>query len=211
MVALEPNKKNKLICIKKCDNCGKDVEIRHKKRLSAKNIFCSKECEGIFKSNKYKLDLNCVCDLCGKNFHRRPSHISKHVFCSLDCANIWKIDFYNGSGNPNYNNRGSHNKIWKSDEKITNYGYRKIRTLDHPFKDCDGFVFEHRLVAEKYLLSESDSIIINNKAYLKKELCVHHIDFNKLNNEPNNLAIMTRSEHMKLHLEIKKSKNSTNK
>ena len=31
---------NKTITIKKCSNCGKDVEIKHKKRLEAINTFC---------------------------------------------------------------------------------------------------------------------------------------------------------------------------
>lgn len=43
------NKQGKLICIKKCSNCEKDVEIRHKERLNRINVFCSKECEIIFK------------------------------------------------------------------------------------------------------------------------------------------------------------------
>lgn len=31
------NKKGKLICIKQCSNCGKDVEIRHKERMNRTN------------------------------------------------------------------------------------------------------------------------------------------------------------------------------
>lgn len=46
------NKKGKLICIKQCSNCGKDVEIRHKERVNRKNIFCCKQCEIEFNKKK---------------------------------------------------------------------------------------------------------------------------------------------------------------
>jgi hypothetical protein len=81
-----------------------------------------------------------------------------------------------GENNPNYGNKGSKNPLWKSDEKINSYGYKKIRCLDHPFKDCDGFVMEHRLVAEKYLLNDKNSIEVNGTRYLKPEYDVHHIN-----------------------------------
>lgn len=42
---------------------------------------------------------------------------------------------------------------------------------------------------------------------LKSSEIVHHIDGDKFNNEPSNLVIVTRSEHMRLHrLEINKGK-----
>lgn len=190
------NKQGKLICIMKCDNCGQDVEIRHKDRLNRKNIFCSKKCEG-----QYRTILNCKCEVCGKSFHRKPYYIAKtkHLTCSKECSNKLKKITYKGVNNPQYGLRGQLSASWKSDRKITNYGYVKIRCLDHPFKDCDGFVFEHRLVAEKYLLTEENSILINEKRYLKPEYSVHHIDENKLNNDIKNLKIMTKSEHISYH------------
>lgn len=93
-------------------------------------------------------------------------------------------------------------------KKITSYGYVKIRKSEHPFKDCDGFVFEHRLVAEKYLLTDKNSITINGKRYLKPEYDVHHKDENKLNNSKDNLQIMTRSEHISYHSKKRKKINN---
>jgi len=84
---------------------------------------------------------------------------------------------------------------------MTNYGYIKIRCLEHPFKDCDGFVFEHRLVAEKYLLNDKNSIEINGKRYLKPEYDVHHLDKNKLNNNLDNLEVITKKKHCELHMQ----------
>ena len=48
-------------------------------------------------------------------------------------------------------------------------------------------------------LKQEEKIEINGKYYLKPELEVHHIDENKLNNSLENLQIMTKPEHKKLH------------
>ncbi|NFH00751.1 hypothetical protein FC831_10570 [Clostridium botulinum] len=193
----------KIICIKKCDYCNNDVEIRHKGRLNRNHIFCSKSCEGNFKKLQ---NLNIECPVCGIRFHLKPSQVNKSKvhYCSRNCQNIAKSIYMKGEGNHQYGLKGNKNSSWKIDEKTTYYGYRKIRCLNHPFKDCDGFVFEHRLLAEKYLLIDEYTIIINGKRYLSPEFVVHHIDENKLNNNINNLKIMTPQSHMKLHKNYKK-------
>lgn len=88
--------------------------------------------------------------------------------------------------------------------------YKLIRCEEHPFANKDGFVFEHRLVAEKYLLNENNSEIINGKKYLSPNFSVHHIDFDKSNNSPENLLVMTKSKHKSLHNSIKKEENFLN-
>lgn len=104
-----------------------------------------------------------------------------------------------GKNNHQYGLKGKLNASWKTNEKITHYGYRKIRVLDHPFRDCDDFVFEHRLVAERFLLTEENSIEIDGKHYLKQEYAVHHKDENKLNNSADNLEVMLKGEHVAFH------------
>jgi len=59
-----------------------------------------------------------------------------------------------------------------------NRGYRKILSLEHPYRDKNGYVFEHRLVCEQLL-----------GRYLTEDEIVHHRDGNPLNNEPGNLFI----------------------
>ena len=117
----------------------------------------------------------------------------------MECKKQYDSKKMKGEGNHQYGLKGKANASWKTDEKITNYGYRKIRVLDHPFRDCDDFVFEHRLVAEKYLLTEENSVEIDGKKYLKKEYDVHHIDENRLNNDPSNLLVLTKGDHKRLH------------
>jgi hypothetical protein len=117
---------------------------------------------------------------------------------------ILRSTIYLGENNPNFGNRGSKNPMWKSDEKISTYGYKLIRQPNHPFCNCDEFVFEHRLVAEKYLLNDENTVEIDGIKYLSPFYEVHHIDGNRLNNSPENLMVLTKSEHMKLHKKKKK-------
>lgn len=193
----------RVVGIRRCDNCGTDIEIRHKKRMNNENIFCCKACEGEYR--KSQSELNAECFVCHKKFHRKPSHLDnvKHPVCSMECHSILNSMMYQNEGNPNYGNRGSKNPIWKSDEKISYYGYKLIRCLDHPFVNCDGFVFEHRLIAEKYLLNNNNAVIIDGKRYLSPDYVVHHIDFDRLNNNKENLLIMTLGDHLALHHSLK--------
>lgn len=187
----------------KCDNCGKDFMIYHKHRLQYKHLFCCKDCE-----NKYKKEqsLNCICPICGKKFHVDFYDFKKMVHepcCSYQCMGIYRKTIYKGENNPNYGNRGSQNPLWKSDKRISSYGYVLVDKPEHPFANGDGCVFEHRLVAEEYLLTDDNSVEINGKKYLKPELVVHHIDENKTNNNPENLMIMTLAEHASLHSKLR--------
>lgn len=192
----------------KCANCQKEFDCQEWRIQKRTNLFCSKNCENEYRKihSVLKENLNAICGYCGKKFHLKESYLKKlkhQPCCSRDCLAKYRKIIYQGNNNPNFGNKGEKNPNWKSDRKITNYGYVKIRIEDHPFKDCDGFVFEHRLIAEKYLLTKDNSIIINGKKYLKKEYIVHHIDGNRTNNEVSNLKIMTLGEHTSFHRKFK--------
>lgn len=197
------------IGIKTCLYCGKEVEIFHKERMN-RNTFCSKKCQG-----KYTKEKNIrehpenifECEICGEKVYRDPysQKKNKHVTCSYECSNKLKSIIYRGEGNHQYGLKGHLNASWKSDEKISFYGYKMIRMLDHPFCNSDGFVFEHRLVAEEYLLNEENSVVIDGKRYLSPDFIVHHKDGNRLNNEVDNLQIMTLAEHTSYHAKKRKS------
>lgn len=183
----------------KCNYCGKDVYLSNNQINKSKNNYCSRECAA--KAMKSK-ELNCTCTMCGKKFHLKKYELNRyeHHCCSRDCYLKWLSQRMLGENNHQYGLKGNKNASWKSDEKITTYGYKKIRALNHPFKDSDDMVFEHRLVAEKYLLTSENSVEINGNSYLKKELEVHHIDKNRLNNNVDNLVVLTKSEHRRLHM-----------
>jgi len=187
----------RILEIRKCSVCEKEIQIRHLDRMERKDVFCSKKCEGEYR----KASFNVTCDICGKTFHKKNSRIKKssHNFCSRACKAIYNSESMSGKNNHQYGLLGNKNASWKSDKKVTNYGYIKIRSLNHPFRDIDGFVFEHRLIAEIYLLDDENSITIEGFKYLNPKLVVHHADKNKTNNDVSNLKIMSKSDHMSLH------------
>jgi len=72
---------------------------------------------------------------------------------------------------------------------ITNNGYKMIRAKENPDADSKGYVREHRMILAKKL----------NLPFLPKDKICHHKDGIKLNNDPDNLEVMTLSDHAKLH------------
>ena len=185
-----------------CDNCHKLFSCQTWRIKNRKHLFCSHQCEGEY--NKAKPNYECA--FCGKPMHVKQSRIDKCIknYCSKECANKDKKIRYLGKENHQYGLKGNKNSSWKSDERISFYGYKLIRVIDHPFRNCDDFVFEHRIIAEKFLLTDDNSINVNDHKYLKKEYVVHHLDFDRQNNDVSNLMIMLRNEHTSLHIKMNK-------
>lgn len=87
---------------------------------------------------------------------------------------------------------GDKNYHWSGGRKKHSGGYILIYRPDSHLADKHGFVLEHRLVAEQKYGRK-----------LKSSDIVHHIDGNKTNNNPENIAVLTRAEHAKLHSNLK--------
>lgn len=87
---------------------------------------------------------------------------------------------------------GVNNPNFSGGRYIDDKGY--IRTLrpEHPFNNV-GYVYEHRLVAEKHL-----------GRYLQPWETVHHINEIKLDNRWDNFYLTTVPEHSSIHREGKK-------
>lgn len=191
-----------------CDNCGKEFKITENQYNRTLHHFCNKEC-----FNKYtkRNQVKCICPICGSEFYRKKSQIdnmkdSSNATCSKECSYKLRKTLYKNEGNPQYGLTGNKNASWESDERYTNNNnrYTLIRVEDHPFRDKNNFVPEHRLVAEQYLLTDENSIEVNGKKYLKPECVVHHIDFNKKNNKVENLYVFeNEGVHVLFHNLIK--------
>lgn len=186
-----------------CMNCGIEFNCQRYRLENNKHIFCGQKCHGEYIRNNN--EKNCTCKICGKMFHRKQSAIehNKSNVCSKECLKELQKLNMTGQNNHQFGLKGYLNSSWKSDERISHYGYRLIRCVDHPLRDSHGFVFEHRLVAEQYLLTNENSVEIDGKLYLSKEFHVHHIDFDKLNNKVDNLYVLPKSIHIKFHNSLK--------
>ena len=140
---------------------------------------------------------------------------SKRIFCSNKCRFQWHKNHINGSNNPHWlggkplcidckkklsyhyqtgkrckscwskAQTGKNNSNWRGGKKIDKTGYILIHKPNHPFSNSQGYVREHRLVAEKCL-----------SRYLKKTEVVHHINKVKSDNRVENLFLFqSNSEH----------------
>lgn len=71
---------------------------------------------------------------------------------------------------------------------INGEGYVLIKAPYHPYARKSGYMFEHRLVMERYL-----------KRFLNRGEEVHHLNGNKQDNRVENLIVLSAKEHAKLH------------
>jgi len=124
-----------------------------------------------------------TCPRCKTEFHRDSARTQwnweQKKWCSPNCRSAGLKKGYI-KGSKHYN--------WKGGIQFTN-GYKQLLKPSHPDSDKRGYIAEHRLVlSEKIgrrLLPEEDT---------------HHIDFNKTNNNPENLYLFpNRAEHSRFH------------
>jgi hypothetical protein len=78
---------------------------------------------------------------------------------------------------------------WKGGQSTSSHGYAKIQVgKDHHLADPNGYAYVHQLEAEKTL----------GRALQKGEI-VHHGENGKSDNSPDNLAVVTKAEHNRIH------------
>lgn len=148
---------------------------------------CSRKCNAIYQNKrKSEIFVQPLCRQCqkpvGKNSNRR-------VFCSVGCQHLWW--------------QGENHYRWNGGRKKHSEGYAYIKAPDHPFKDSEGYILEHRLIAEDFLvLTEPTSsllVTVDGVLRLRRDSVIHHKNHQKDDNRPSNLEILaSQSEHMRI-------------
>jgi hypothetical protein len=121
-----------------------------------------------------------TCEQCGTTKRRPNSAIYNHTFCGRACLAEWN----------RVHRHGPTSARWKGGRSLTR-GYVRLFTPGHPAADPNGYVLEHRLVAEQTL----------GRFLLPTEV-VHHRDDNRQNNHPDNLQVMSNAAHTAHHLNL---------
>ena len=83
---------------------------------------------------------------------------------------------------------GPDHQGWKGGKYIDSFGYVHIRKPNHLKAGENGYVLEHILIAEEKI-----------GRTLRDDEVVYHINGVKDDNRPENLQVMTNSEHVKYH------------
>lgn len=90
--------------------------------------------------------------------------------------------------------RGKCNPRWNGGKRLHDKGYVRVWKPEHPYASNDGYVYEHRLVMETFI-----------GRYMTKDEIIHHINGKKNDNRIENLKLLTKSQHSKLHYETEQS------
>ena len=151
-----------------------------------------------------KVDL--VCETCGTPFKRDHYFVHNHNFCCRACLNTWNSNRIREL-NLNVTNVKGHN-LGHSAPHLTEWN--KQRNALFPVQlDPEKRGKRNGWLARK-VASEAMGRPLTSDEH------VHHIDGDPSNNSPDNLAVMSRSEHLKLHAAIarermKEGKNYANR
>lgn len=164
-----------------CKICKKEFTIRDLNGRKSRREYCSRKCL----LERPRKTINTKCSICDDIITRIPSKIISSLkhYCSKEC----KIE-------------GSRRFEAKRviDYVTNNQGYEKqIMGKKGKAISLDGYyVFDgikvHRILMEQY---------VGRK--LKSSEIVHHINGDKFDNRIENLQLLTRAEHNKLHFKGK--------
>jgi hypothetical protein len=154
---------------KPCEWCGKEFVSYDVKRGGGR--FCTKSC---YDEWQRRNRVERVCEQCGKTFTRSASYETRQVarFCTRKCEAESRIKRALGR---------THNG---KPAVLDSSGYVRVYEPDHPAAYKGGWIAEHRLVAEHELGRR-----------ITADEHVHHINGDKTDNRPENLAVLGHGEH----------------
>ena len=165
---------------KACLYCGKTFYRNNRHNANWKRAkYCSRDC--VTKSQSHDIDENIVIKMHEEG--KTIVEISSELGCSatpvrkaltkhgLSRTAAPRVGIFNGDKNP----------AWQGGRRVRTDGYVVVWTPE-------GEMLEHQYVVEKH---------IGRKLFPSE--VIHHIDRNKQNNDINNLQIMGRSDHAKVH------------
>lgn len=164
-----------------CSFCGRRIRRKPSQIKRSAFCFCSKECHNL----SMKKGSNVFCDWCGKIFYKALSEIREENFCSAECRNHWL-----SRQNREVMNVEGHSKGHKAPH------LSELNKRRNPL----GSIAENQVEVPSYRYRRIVESLIGRK--LHPDEVIHHINGIRTDNRIENLRILTRSEHSRLHMEI---------
>jgi len=167
--------------IRNCFTCNKEFRVSPSIIRKGKGKFCSLKCAGIANSIRQKgrklpksQILNCSCKMCNKKFHKNKAQIrnGEGKFCSRSCRNKWESIYRIGENSVN----------WQGGLSFEPYSQEFNNILKTKIKERDNYICQ----------------LCNTKTY--KHLNIHHIDYDKKNNDEENLISLCIPCHLKTNI-----------
>lgn len=198
----------------KCIICGKLFYRRPAYKMIGGGKFCSIKCKGIWQSQNcrgedspsWKGKIKIKCLYCGKEFKVYQYRKNTAQFCSIKCHNLFRQKrikkecltcgkiFITKRSEVARNhgqfcskkcyglaNKGEKNNRWRGGASFEPYGKEFNKALKENIRKRDNYSCQECGYIQKQL------------GY---KLSIHHIDYNKQNNNPNNLISLCKNCHM---------------
>ena len=84
--------------------------------------------------------------------------------------------------------KGAAHPFWRGGRVVDSRGYVLLHMPQHPQANANGYVLEHRLVMERHI-----------GRLLRRDEHVHHRNENRADNRIENLEVVSRAEHNRIH------------
>lgn len=88
---------------------------------------------------------------------------------------------------------GAEHRRWNGGRQMRRGRLYILVGSEHPMAGPSGYVAEYRLIAAEKI-----------GRYLTTDEHVHHVDLDETNNAPDNLVVLSRSQHMRVHMLIRR-------
>ena len=190
-----------------CATCGKKYKTNPSWAARAVQHYCSPECVSNRPSNKVEI----ACSKCGKSILIWPSRVaySKHRFCSKDCHRAWQSEQSTGENNPQWNSESRTcetcgRQFFRKPSHIARFGGKhcslscwgktRIGSKNSNWRGGTSrlpYAYNWDKIAASIRVRDEGKCALCNEPGRQ----VHHIDYNRSNNDPANLILLCRRCH----------------